>query len=258
MSDITQKQLKEKYTYNPDTGLFYTNKDWGKFKKGTAVGYIHKNGYIIVDVIVKGRTKKYKAHRLAWLYMYGKFPNKDLVIDHINQIRTDNRIINLRVVNKSMNRRNCSTNSLNTSGVTGVTYQKDRNRWYAYIKINGKMKSLGRHKTFEEAVIARKEAERVLGFSANHGSPRKVVDAISWTEQIKENANYTCSICGSKDSIVAHHLQSIDIERPETYKLRYDIDNGVCLCSDCHIKFHKEYGYGNNTTEQFNEYIRSK
>lgn len=74
-----------------------------------------------------------------------------------------------------------------------------------------------------------------------------------WRIAVYERDNYTCQVCGKNKNFVAHHLNSWDIF-PEQ---RYDIDNGICLCVDCHKQFHGECGYGNNTKEQFNEWLSS-
>ena len=78
----------------------------------------------------------------------------------------------------------------------------------------------------------------------------------SWSKQIMERDNYTCQICGDNKggNLNAHHLNAWNAF-PEQ---RFDLDNGVTLCTDCHKEFHSQYGYGDNTREQFNEYAASK
>lgn len=75
-----------------------------------------------------------------------------------------------------------------------------------------------------------------------------------WRSGVYKAFNFSCDICGCKSSkknkIVAHHLESYDVN----IDLRYDISNGVALCEQCHIDFHKKYGYGQNTAEQYHEY----
>ena len=79
---------------------------------------------------------------------------------------------------------------------------------------------------------------------------------ISWSQQIMKRDNYTCQICGDNKggNINAHHLNGWNAF-PEQ---RFDLDNGVTLCTDCHKDFHSQYGYGDNTREQFDEYAASK
>lgn len=73
-----------------------------------------------------------------------------------------------------------------------------------------------------------------------------------WSKDIKIKYNYTCSICHSNRIVESHHLMSYNIY-PE---LRLDLNNGVCLCVDCHKEFHKQYGFHNNTKDQFEEFCR--
>ena len=86
-------------------------------------------------------------------------PPYDLVVDHINGNKLDNRRCNLRICTQHHNSMNHSVRKNNTSGVTGVTWYKGRNKWHASIMINGKNKHLGYFNTLEEATEARKQAE---------------------------------------------------------------------------------------------------
>ena len=80
-------------------------------------------------------------------------------------------------------------------------------------------------------------------------------DFRTWANLIKERDNYTCQICAKHGvNLNAHHLNAWK-SFPEQ---RFDLDNGVTLCTDCHKEFHSQYGYGDNTREQFNEYAASK
>ena len=83
----------------------------------------------------------------------------DMVVDHINHNRLDNRKSNLRVCTQQQNNINVSTRKNNTSGYKGVSLDKRRNKWRARVNIDGKEKSLGYYKTKEEAIAARKQAE---------------------------------------------------------------------------------------------------
>jgi len=81
------------------------------------------------------------------------------------------------------------------------------------------------------------------------------VNAKKWSKQTMERDNYTCQICNQHGGkLNAHHLNGWNAF-PEQ---RFDLDNGVTLCTDCHKEFHSEYGYGDNTREQFDEYAASK
>jgi hypothetical protein len=126
-------------------------------------GHLSKyDGYIQIRV----ENKLYRAHHLAWLYCFGYLPRE---LDHINGIRVDNRIENLREVTHAENGRNTKRHSTNTSGVTGVYYNKINKYWVAQIRINYKTIYLGCFKDIEDAILARKAAETEFGFHPNHG-----------------------------------------------------------------------------------------
>lgn len=82
-----------------------------------------------------------------------------IVVDHINHRKYDNRKFNLRTASRSQNNMNVGLKSNNTSGVTGVRWNKNRNKWESYIVINKKYIYLGLFKEFEDAVKARRKAE---------------------------------------------------------------------------------------------------
>jgi len=107
------------------------------------------------------------AHRLVWGFVTGGWPDGE--IDHVNGIRDDNRIENLRVVDRSGTATNIAVRSDNTSGRVGVFFDSRRSRWRAEIQKEGKVLYLGRFNTFEDAVSARVAAEENLGFHPNHG-----------------------------------------------------------------------------------------
>lgn len=126
-------------------------------------------GYVAVGFKSFGHVSIF-AHRIVWAMHHGEWPAE--FIDHINRDRSDNRISNLRSVSKVENQRNHPRHAHNTSGVSGVNWDKARGQWRAYITIGRKQVSLGRFPSFEEAVSARKRAEAANGFHENHG--RKV------------------------------------------------------------------------------------
>lgn len=112
----------------------------------------------------------YLAHRVAWAIYHGSWPVEE--IDHINHVRTDNRINNIRQVSRDENCRNASRASNNSSGVTGVSWHGVGRKWLAVIVHDGEQRHLGLFTDFDQAVAARKSAERELGFHLNHGSVR--------------------------------------------------------------------------------------
>lgn len=105
-----------------------------------------------------------KAHRAAWIIVYGREPE---TIDHINHNKADNRIANLRDVANKENQRNQPVRRDNSSGATGVSL--DKGRWRARIYVAGVERLLGYFSTFEEAAAARELAARANGFHENHG-----------------------------------------------------------------------------------------
>ena len=144
---VTQDRLKELLNYNSETGIFTWKVNRGGRKIGSIAG-AKSLGYrnIMIDKI------SYQAHRLAWLFVYGKWPEKDL--DHINLERDDNRICNLRVVSDSENKQNQKMYKTNTSGFKGVSWCKNRKKWIASICINYKTIPLGKFDDPKEASLA--------------------------------------------------------------------------------------------------------
>lgn len=115
--------------------------------------------------MIKIDQRKYFAHRLAWFYVHKHWPLSD--IDHINRVKIDNRLSNLRSVTRKQNQENQAPHSNSTSGVLGVHMDKTRNKWVARIKHFGKTIFLGRFTSFDEAVSARKAAEKIY-FTHGH------------------------------------------------------------------------------------------
>lgn len=116
--------------------------------------------------------KKYRTHRLIWLYVTGEWPSGD--IDHINGDSLDNRFSNLRDVPKSENARNQKLHITNKTGICGVFYNPrySGGKWFARISVDGVENVILRTADFFEACCARKSAELQLGYHFNHGSVR--------------------------------------------------------------------------------------
>lgn len=151
MKTLTQKRLKELLHYDPDTGIFtrkvkVQGRDIGSIAGGVDKGYWR----ISVD------GKRYRANRLAFLYMTGEFPK--YFCDHINEIRLDDRWINLRDVTNSqnlLNRKNANIDS--KTGLKGIHWCNERNAYVVSLTINKHKKNLGRYKAIEDAIKIRNE-----------------------------------------------------------------------------------------------------
>ena len=142
---FSHAELLQHISYDPETGLF-SRKVSRTNGKG---GWLHKDGYVYIYAF--GKT--HSAHRLAWFYMTGEWPDPE--VDHENGRRTDNRWVNLReatVVEQRQNR----------GGVLGAYQDKRRGSWHASIRINGKRTNLGAFPTAEAAHAAYVEAKARL------------------------------------------------------------------------------------------------
>lgn len=156
---ITQQRLKELFYYDTLTGEFTRKIAVGRHKChhiNKPVGTKQNKGYVVIGA----DKKRYMAHRLAWLYVYGCWPSNDL--DHINQNKSDNRIANLRQASRSKNMHNVSLHKHNSSGHKGVSWHKPRKKWRAYIFVGYTQIHLGLFDKVGDAVKARKQAERTF------------------------------------------------------------------------------------------------
>ncbi len=164
---ITKDALKDALEYSPDTGQFIWRAGRGRAKKGDQAGCLAKNrrGYSWVQIRIFGHL--HSAHRLAWLYHFGEFPQGE--IDHVNQDATDNRIENLKVVDHQGNALNQPMKASNTSGVTGVYWEERTGKWRAEVKVSGVKNRLGRFNSLEDAASAVSSFRANNGFAPTHG-----------------------------------------------------------------------------------------
>ena len=152
---LTQERLKKILNYDPETGVFeWKTRTANCIHVGDVAGNNDKYGYWQIQV----DGKCYFAHRLAWLYVYGVWPENH--IDHIDGIKNNNRIVNLRDVTclvNSQNQRNA--HCINRVGMLGV--EKHGGKFRARIRINGELKLLGTYSTPEAAhevyLVAKRE-----------------------------------------------------------------------------------------------------
>ena len=149
---ITHDELTRLLNYNKVTGEFTWVSDRGRVKSGATAGAVRKDGYLHIVI----NRKVYLAHRLAWFYVMGEWPEDQ--IDHVNKNRGDNRICNLRQATNKQNGENIPLLSSNTSGHRGVTWSNERQKWVAQVKHHGKTIRVGRYDSLEAAAEAAKNA----------------------------------------------------------------------------------------------------
>ena len=158
MSDLTAERLRELLHYDSDTGVFRWATSRGrKYCGGEVAGSPCGKGYLQIRV----DNRLYKAHRLAWLHVKGAWPSNQ--IDHIDGNKSNNAIANLREANHSQNGQNKRrVRPDSKSGIMGVTWVQSREKWRAYIRIEGKLKQLGYFDSKERAGAAYLEAKAKL------------------------------------------------------------------------------------------------
>lgn len=159
---LTQERLKQLFRYTPKTGRFTRLCSQPSVNAGDVAGCLQR-GYVKIGI----DGKVYNAHRLAWLYVNGEFPENQ--IDHVNGVRDDNRICNLRDVTNIENHKNQKTPVNNTSGVIGVSWIKGSKKWRSKIGKEFMQIRLGEFTDKFEAICARKSAENKYEYHANHG-----------------------------------------------------------------------------------------
>ena len=147
--ELTQQRLQEILDYDPETGVFTRKVSSGGKKAGSIAGSPNVRGYWTVGV----DGKYYKAHRLAWLYVHGEWPEG--VIDHIDRDTANNAVSNLRDVTQVENSLNVKVRERSKTGVNGVRHHHDGRRFRATFR----GRHLGLFEKFNDAVAARRAAE---------------------------------------------------------------------------------------------------
>jgi hypothetical protein len=161
---ITQAELHELLNYDPETGVFTWRNDvmagpqGGAIRKraGDVAGGIDGYGYRLICT----KQRRFRAHRLAWLYMTGEWPAND--VDHINGDRIDNRWCNLRAATRAENLRNTKPHKDGSTGFKGVYWDKRQRRYYSQIMVSGKVFWLGSFKCPTAAHFAYSRAAKKL------------------------------------------------------------------------------------------------
>ena len=167
MLELRYEEVARIFTYDREAGVLYWRiRNSNNTRRNYVAGSIKGNNNGYRRVRIKGKI--YMEHRIIMMLCFGHIP-ENAEIDHINHVRDDNRLCNLRFVTGSENSRNKSVSSKNTTGVTGVHFSKTRKKYVAQIRVNRKTIHLGCFYTLEEAAAARREAELKYGFHSNHG-----------------------------------------------------------------------------------------
>lgn len=153
MIELTHLRLLKELAYDPDTGVFTRLvRSSNRVKAGDVAGTKHSLGHVVVSV----GGGRYYAHRLAWFYTHGEWPMQ--MVDHINGVRDDNRLANLREATPQQNGQNKSSKG----GALGTSWHKAQNKWQSHIRgADRKLVYLGTYETREAAHEAYKNAKRV-------------------------------------------------------------------------------------------------
>lgn len=157
---LTAERARQVVSYDPTTGVmtWTESKNWRRKVGGIAGTKSNQHGrtYVVVSV----DSKSYRAHRLAWLLVHGRWPNGD--IDHKNGDTLDNRLENLRECTRAENLWNMKRPDRNNSGVKGVHWDRRDQRWVATITVRGTVHCLGYFRDKADAASARAKAATEL------------------------------------------------------------------------------------------------
>lgn len=151
-TNMNADHLRKILYYDPQTGIFSWKENRCRAQIGNTAGHIAKNGYVTIRV----DGCMYYAHRLAWLYVYGEWP--ELSIDHSDGNPSNNAINNLRLATQSQNLYNARARPRSDGSIKGVCYCATKKKWIAYI--NGK--NIGTFENFNEAIKSRLAAATEL------------------------------------------------------------------------------------------------
>lgn len=158
MKTISVERLKYLFSYHAETGLITRNvANARRSKIGESAGSLKPDGYMQLSI----DGKNYQFHRIAWALFHGVYPASE--IDHINGVKNDNKISNLRLATRQENMQNIFTPmSHSKTGIRGVSLKTSSGKYVAQIKVDGVKKSLGYFTTKEEASDAYLSAKKSL------------------------------------------------------------------------------------------------
>lgn len=185
MKELTKDILKELLHYDPDSGIFkWRNRDikwfsnckdpqrqcklWNaRFSKKIA-GTLYTDDFGLTYVRISvNNSGPHLAHRLAYLYVTGSLPIKE--IDHIDGDGTNNKFNNLRSVSSIENLKNKTIQSNNRSGFNGVSWNKKLKKWHVYVNANKCRINGGYFINLNDAIEKRRQLNLEYGFHKNHG-----------------------------------------------------------------------------------------
>ena len=151
-------EVRDLLDYEPSTGEFrWRRRAAARVRAGDIAG-CERDGYWQLCV----KNGRVLGHLVAWAIHYGEWPAGE--VDHINGIGTDNRIVNLRLASRHQNMRNTRRRSNNTSGIKGVSWRSDSQRWRATLRTAGGRLYLGSFDSVDAAADAVQRAR-----AAHHG-----------------------------------------------------------------------------------------
>ena len=150
----TPDRIREVLDYDPETGWLVWRQHFHKHYVGNRAGSVNAEGYRKVQI----DGVPCAEHRVAWAHFYGKWP--ELGLDHKDCDPANNRISNLREATTAQNVANVRRRRSNTSGYTGISWFRERGKWQAYIREEGRHRHLGLFDTIEEAIAVRRDAAR--------------------------------------------------------------------------------------------------
>jgi len=167
--ELTYRRINELLKYDLKSGTFTWKVNRGPVKASSEAGCTVQVNDTISYIQIRVDGTLYYAHRLAFLLMLGRWPHDG--VDHCNGDGLNNSWINLREVSHTENTKNQKRSERNTSGATGVFWDKSHQKWVAEIQANGEKRRIGYTNDFAEAVVMRQSAEAEHGFHLNHGKP---------------------------------------------------------------------------------------